>query len=119
MVAYVDERVEEHFGVVGHDQHLSVLRTDEPLGNRVIEERGELVVEARDVEQTERLGVQPELRPCRHLDDLFDGPETAGQRDEPVAELLHHRFAVVHRRDDVELGQTVVADLRVRSTPRA
>ena len=81
----VGERVEQLLGFVGNEEHRSVLRADEPFGDRVIEEGDERVVEAVDVQQPERLGVQAELRPRGDLDDLFDGAEAAGQRDEAVA----------------------------------
>ena len=38
-------------------------------------------------------------------------PDPAGQRDEAVGELGHQRLALVHRADDVQLGERRVRDL--------
>src|SRR5829696_3528940 len=63
-------------------QRLAVLRTQEALRDRVIEQRGQPVVVAVDVDDAHRLGVQAELAPGVDLDQLLEGARAAGQRDE-------------------------------------
>ena len=70
-------------------------------------------VVAAHVEQAERLGVQPELRPGVDLEQLLERADPARQRDEAVRELGHQRLALVHRADDVQLGQPGMGDLPV------
>ena len=91
--------------------HRPVPRAEETLFDRVVEVGHQRRVETGDVEQAERLGVQPELRPGRDLDELLERPEAAGQRDETVGEVGHHRLALVHRPDHAQLGDLRVTDL--------
>ena len=72
---------------------------------------------AADVEQADRLAVQPELLPREQLEQLVERPGAAGQRDHGVRQLGHQRLALVHRLDDVQLGQAGVRDL-VLDQPR-
>jgi len=52
-----------------------------------------------------------ELPPGKHLDDLFERSEAAGQGDKAIGQHSHQRFALVHGIDDVQLGQAAVRDL--------
>ena len=72
---------------------------------------------AVDRQQPDRLGVEVELRPRRDLGELLERAEAAGQRDEPVGELGHHRLALVERADDVQLGQPGVGQLAIDQAP--
>jgi aryl-alcohol dehydrogenase-like predicted oxidoreductase len=90
-----------------------VLRAQEPLAHRVVEEAGERVVVAADVEQPARLVVDAELAPRVDLDQLLERADAARQRHERVRQLRHLGLALVHRADDLELGQVGMADLAV------
>jgi hypothetical protein len=85
----------------------------EALGHAVVEERRQRAVVARDVEEPERLGVQAELRPREHLEELLERPDPAREHDERVGELGHERLALVHRADDAQVVEPRVADLEV------
>ena len=98
------ERLDQRLGALLDHEHLAVLGGDEALGHGVVEERGELGVVAAHVEQPERLGVQPELRPGVDLEQLLERAHPARERDEPVRELGHQRLALVHRADDPQVG---------------
>jgi len=91
--------------------------------DRVIEERLEPRPEPIDVEEHDRLGVIAEVQPGELLERLLERAEPAGRDDERVGELEQHRLALMHRVDDMELGQSAVRDLaldqRARMTPIA
>ena len=93
-----------------------MLRAQEAFLNRVIEEGDERGVEAVDVQQPERFGVQAELRPRCDLDDLLDRAETARECDEAVRQLGHQRLAFVHR--PTTRSSVIVMPTSRPSTPR-
>jgi len=67
--------------------------------------------EAPGVKEADGLGVESELAPGPHLEDLFQGAETAGQRHEGVGTLGHERLALVHRVAQDQLRHPVVRPL--------
>ena len=88
-----------------------------PAGRR-LDEREQLVEVARHVDDPDRLRVEAELGPRDRLHQLVQGPEAAGQHDEPVRELVHQRLALVQRLDNVELGEAAVRDLALLQEAR-
>jgi len=58
---------------------------------------------AVDVEQSNRLGMQSELSPREHLEQLVKGAKAARQRDKAVGQSHHQRFALVHGIHDMQL----------------
>ena len=70
-------------------------------------------VEAVDVEEGAGLVADAELAPGQHLEHLVQGAEAAGQGDEAVGQVEHAHLALVHRADDLQLGQAAVRDLPV------
>src|SRR5215210_5190050 len=89
----------------------AVLWVDETLGYRLVEERRERLPEAIHVQKTARLLVHAQLRPGKHLGELFERPVAPGQGNEAVGEVGHQLFALVHRADDVEFAEAGVGDL--------
>ena len=67
-------------GVVGDDHQVEVGRSDEPLGDGVVEQAEQGVEVAGDVEHADRPGVQPERGPGQHLEEFFIRADAAGQR---------------------------------------
>ena len=57
------------------------------------------------------LGVQPELAHVRISHSSSKRAEAAGEGDEAVGQVGHHRLALVHRTDDPQLGEALVGDL--------
>ena len=57
--------------------------------------------------------MQAELPPGEELEQLIEGAGATRQRDHPVGQLGHQRLALVHRLDDVQLGQAGVGDLEL------
>jgi hypothetical protein len=90
-----------------------VLGGQEALLHRLVEERGQRVVIAVDIEHAERLAVHAELAPGVDLDQLLERPDPARQRDERVGELGHQRLALVHRGHDPQVLQPAVPDLAI------
>ena len=84
----------------------------------MVEHRLERAVVAGDVEQPERLAVQAEVGPREDLEQLLERPDPARERDERVGELGHERLALVHRVDDPQVADAVVADLEVDDLAR-
>jgi len=81
---------------------------NEAIAAHVSEKRQERFPETVDVGDQDRLFVPAELGPCHLLDELLQGADSPGQRDEGIGLLEHHAFARVHVRDDVQflrLGQ--------------
>ena len=78
------QAVEQRVRLRRGEQPRALRDRQEPLGDGVVEERGEPVVVAGDVEHAERLVVQPQLAPGVDLDQLLERPDPAGQRDERV-----------------------------------
>jgi hypothetical protein len=88
-----------------------VLGPDEPLLGRPVEQLQQRREVPGGVEDPARLVVHPELGPGHGLAELVERAEPAGQHDEPVAQVGHTRFALVHGRHDLQLGQAGVRDL--------
>ena len=95
-----------------------MLGAQEALGHRVVEERREAVVEAAHVQQPAGLAVHPELRPGDDLEELLEGAQPAGQREEAVGQVGHQRLALVHRVDGAQVGQAEVGDLALEQRLR-
>jgi hypothetical protein len=57
--------------------------------------------------------VESELRPGVDLEQLLEGPDPAGQRDEGLRQLRHQRLALVHRADHAHVGHVAMGDLPV------
>src|SRR5262247_2068678 len=107
----VGETVEQGGGLVPEQEQRGVLRPHEALGDRVGEEPPEPVPVAFNVEHTDRLGVNAELRPREDLEGFLERAEASGQRDEAVDERGHGGLALVHRADDAQLGEPRVREL--------
>ena len=88
-----------------------MLGLQEPLVDGVLEEGQERLPVAGDVEEADRLAVQAELLPREQLEQLVERPGAPGQRDHRVRKLGHHRLALVHGLDDVQLRQPGMRDL--------
>lgn len=58
-----------------------------------------------NVEQANGLGVDANLRPSDDLEQLVEGAEAAGQSNESVGKLGHHRLAFVHPAHFAQLRQ--------------
>ena len=75
----------------------------EALGHAVVQEPQQRVEVTAYVQETARFRVHAELGPGEDLEQLLQSPETARQRDEPLRELGHKRFPLVHGADDPEV----------------
>ena len=84
---------------------------DETLFHRPIEQVQKRFEEATDIKKRARLLVDRELRPGEDLHELLQRAVTARQGHEPVRDLRHERFALVHGTDHAQLRETLVADL--------
>jgi len=60
---------------------------------------------ACDVQQHQRLGVQTELRPCQHLEELVQRAGAARQDQRRVGIHEHHLLALVHGLGDDQSAQ--------------
>ena len=69
---------------------------DEAALDHVVQEVGELVVEAAGIQKRTGLAVIAELRPGPDLEQFLEGAEPAGQGDEPVREFGHEGLALMH-----------------------
>jgi hypothetical protein len=84
---------------------------DELLLRRVAQELEQMVEIAFDVEDSDRLGLQLQLQPSNHLEHFFERAIAAGQHDERIAAVSHRALALVHRLDDLQLGEAAVRNL--------
>src|SRR5260221_5000294 len=108
-------------GEGGHARVGAVEDVEQPADRR----RGETAVDdmidqgpefspiAGDVDQDDRLVVQPKLLPGDDLEGLLDRADSAGQYGEGVGALEHQVLALVHAADDDQLADAVMADLAV------
>lgn len=69
----------------------------------VIDQSEQGIPEALDIGEQDRLAVAAELRPRHLFDQLFQGADAAGKRDERVGVLEHQLLALVHVLGDDEL----------------
>src|SRR5690606_18842717 len=84
---------------------------DEALRDQVIDEVQERVPVTVEVNQHDRLVVQPKLPPGQNLERLVERAEAARQDGKGVRQLDHQALAGVHAVDDMQLGHAAVADL--------
>jgi len=77
---------------------------NEPLADRVIQERIQGVVVPRHVQNAAGLRVQAELRPGDYLEELLQRAEAAGERHEGVGHVGHLRLPLVHGADHNKVG---------------
>src|ERR1700674_3325604 len=90
------ETGKQRSGVALHHDHGAVHLTHELLGDRVIQKREQWIEITGDIEQSTRLRVHPELAPRPGLKEFLERPDPAGQRNEPVRQLGHHRLSRMH-----------------------
>jgi hypothetical protein len=105
------EAAQEGFGVGADHGDVAMLFFHEALAHGAVEELHERREEAVHVEEAERFLMQPELRPRPHFENLFERAEAAGECDEGIGEIGHHRFAFMHGVDDAQIGEAAMADL--------
>ena len=79
----------------------------------MVDERSKRRPVARDIDDEDRLVVEPELLPGDDLEGLVERAEAAGQHGEGVGQLEHPAFALVHAVDDDELADAGMADLAI------
>lgn len=89
---------------------MSVL--DKPLGNRVIDKPDQPVIKSANVQQADRLRVNPQLGPGDDFKQFFERAVPAGKSNERVRKVFHHCLARVHRGGDVHF-----CHLRVKKLP--
>jgi hypothetical protein len=87
-----------------------VVFRQETLPRHPVKKADEIVVIARGIEQTDRVGVVAQLGPGPHLEQFFHRADTARQGDEGLGHLHHLCLARVHRLDDMQLGQLEMGD---------
>ncbi len=107
------ERVEQRRRIVAdaHQSHLPFAH--EAFAHAVGQELQQGVVVAARIEDADRLVVVAELAPGPDLEQLLEGADAAGQGDEGVGALAHHRLALVHGVDDVQLVAQGIGQLLV------
>jgi hypothetical protein len=93
---------------IGDEEYLAVFRLEHSFGDTVIEEGEELVVEAVEVEQEDRLLMKLEGLPGEDLEHLLEGAKAARKNDEGVGLFAHESLTGVHGVGDVKLGYAVV-----------
>ena len=93
-----------------------MIRPQESFANAMVEPGEQRVEEAGDVEQADGPGVQAELCPAEHLEELVGGTKTAGQGHKAVGQIGHERFALVHGGDDMKSGQTTVSQFSIHES---
>jgi hypothetical protein len=77
----------------------------------MVEERGERRPIAGDVDDEDRLLVQPELPPRQDFDRLVERADTARQHRERIGPLGHDTFALMHIGDDNMLAEPAMSGL--------
>jgi hypothetical protein len=77
----------------------------------MLEERGERRPVARDIDDEDRLLVQPELTPRQDFDRFVERADTARQHRERIGALGHDAFALMHIGDDDKLAETAMGGL--------
>lgn len=97
----------------GYEQHFAVLRLEHAFGDAVIEEVEQAVVEAVGVEEKDGFLMQAERVPGEDLEELLEGAEASGKRDEGVSVLADEGLAGVHGVGDVQLGDAAVGDFEI------
>ena len=97
----------------GYQEIVAVLLFEHALGDGVIEEGEQRIVEAIDVEQQDGFRVELEGLPREDFEHLLEGSEATGEDEEGVGLLAHEGFAGVHGVDDVELRDAAVGHLEI------
>ena len=97
----------------GYQEIVAVLLFEHALGDGVIEEGEQGIVEAIDVEQQDGFRVEPEGLPGEDFEHLLEGSEAAGEDEEGVGLLAHESLAGVHGVDDVELRDAAMGYLEI------
>ncbi len=87
-----------------------MLGPHESFGHLMAHEGAQAVIETVDVQQANRLGVDAQLGPGHHLEQLFQRAHPARHGDEAFGQVGHHRFALVHVLDDEQAREARVAD---------
>ncbi len=82
-----------------------MLGTDECFFHGVVNELHQGIVVPGHVQQSAGLLVHVQLRPGPDFEEFFQRAGAAGQGDEAVGLLHHHRLALVHVLHRVQLGQ--------------
>ena len=80
----------------------------QPLNSFGIAARAALLTRVRGGADVRALLADAELAPGQHLEDLFHGAEAAGQGDEAIGQIEHARLALMHRTDDLQVGQAAM-----------
>ena len=96
-----------------YEECFAVLRFENTLGDGMIEEAEQAIVESIDIEEQYGFGVKPEILPGEDLEEFFEGAVTAGESEEGVCLLGHECFAGVHGVYDVKLGDAAMGDLEI------
>jgi hypothetical protein len=102
--------IEQTGGLGFGDDEVAMSLADEILGDSVVEEREERVVEAFDIEQAVRLLVEAELGPGEDFGKFLERAETAGKGDEGIGKVGHEGLAFVHGGDDAEVFEALMGD---------
>ena len=103
---------------VVNDKQIPVLRPDELLLRRMPQELQQMIEVALDVEDADGLRLQLQLQPGNHLEHFFERAIAARQHDEPIAAIGHRALALMHRLDDLQLGEAAVCNLGPHQVPR-
>lgn len=108
-----EELGESVFHTLGNTKKSAALRLEHAFANTVIQKDEELVVEAINVEQQDRFPVDIERVPGENFEELLEGTEAAGQRNESVRFFSDERLASMHGAGDVEFGKAVMRNLEI------
>ena len=108
-----DELRDSLFHGFGDQKDLAVLWFEHTFCDAVIEETDELVVEAVDVEQYDRLGVDFEGMPREDFEEFFKGAEATRKSDEGIGSFSDERLASVHGVGDVKLSKAVMSYFKI------
>lgn len=101
------------FNGVGDEEKLAVFLLEHALGDAMVKESQEWVVEAVGVEQKNRLGVDFECVPGEDFEEFFEGAVASGQCDECVGAVGHHRLTRVHGTGNVEFGHAMMGNFKI------
>ncbi len=91
--------------MIGDLQSIEVGRGIKPMLAGMLEEMEKGLVKAFGVHDPDRLLVLLEFEPGHLLEKFLVGPNPAGEGDEGVGEFAHERLALVHRVDQVKIGE--------------
>lgn len=106
--------MDEGPGVGGADEDVALGGLDEAVVHRLVDEGQQEVVVPVHVQEPHRLAVDAQLGPRDHLQELFQRPVPAWERDEGVGVARHLRLALVHARHGTHLAHRLPGDLQTR-----